>query len=73
MKWRLDHGQIEVVDDIMVPFLRVKTPAERIAMVGASYRTARMLIAGGLRGAHPDWSEERIAKEVVRRMTRGAN
>ena len=70
MKWRLDHGQIEVVDEVMVPFLRTKTPAERIAMVGAAYRTARILVTGGLRSSHSEWSEDRIQAEVVRRMTR---
>ncbi|NOZ20726.1 MAG: hypothetical protein GXP25_06510 [Planctomycetes bacterium] len=34
MKWRLDLGQIEVVDDAVADALREKTPGQRMAMVG---------------------------------------
>ncbi len=62
---------IEVLDDEMVAVLRNKTPAQKIAMVAAAHRTARMLARAGVRHLHPDWSEEQIQLEVLRRMTRG--
>ena len=70
--WRLDDGQIEVVDPALAEVLRRKTPAERIAMVSAAHRMARLRIEGHLRTRYPDWPDDRIALEVTRRMTRGA-
>jgi hypothetical protein len=72
MKWRLDHGQIEVVDEIMVPFLRVKTPAERIAMIAACNRTARELLKCNVMRGHPEWDDVQVQSEVARRMLRAA-
>ena len=72
MQWRLDDGQIEVVDDRLAEVLRRKTPAERVAMVSAAHRTARLLIEGHLRTRNPDWDDARVSAEVARRMLRGA-
>ncbi len=71
MKYRLDDGQIEVVDDAVAEILRRKTPAERVAMVFACNRTMRLLIKGHLHTRHSDWDDERISKEVARRMSHG--
>ena len=73
MKWRLDPGQIEVVDDAVAEILHRKTPAERVAMISTCHRTMRLLIEGHLRTRHPDWTDEQIAAEVARRMTRGTS
>ena len=73
MKYRLDDGQIEVVDDAVADVLRRKTPAERVAMMFACNRTMRLLIEGRLRTVHPDWDDARISSEVARRMTRGTS
>lgn len=72
MKWRLDAGQIEVVDDVMVNVLRDKTPAQKIEMISAANRTARTLMAAGIRQRHPIWDEEQIAAAVLRRLLGGA-
>jgi hypothetical protein len=69
-KWRLDPGQIEVVDDAVAEILRGKTPAERLGMMFAANRTMRLRIEGALRTWHPEWSDERIRREVAQRMTR---
>jgi hypothetical protein len=71
MRWRLDPGQIEVIDDAVAEILRRKTPAEKLAMVFAANRTMRLRIEGALRTWHSDWSDEQIRREVARRMTRG--
>jgi len=68
MKWRLDPGQIEVVDDAVADVLRRKTPAERIAMIFDANDTMRLIIEGGLRTQHGEWSDEEVAAEVARRM-----
>ena len=69
-KWRLDPGQIEVVDDAVAEMLRHKTPAERVAMIGDCNETMRLLIEAGVRRFHPEWDDPQINKEVARRMTR---
>ena len=69
--FRLDDGQIEIVDPIVAKCLREKTFAERLEMVFDANRTMRLLIAGGVRTRHPDWSDEQIQQEVVRRILHG--
>ncbi len=71
MKWRLDDGQIEVLDPRVAEALRAMTPARRIALGLEANRTARLLIAGHLRTLHSDWSEEQVTAEIARRMLRG--
>jgi len=73
MKWRLDDGQIEVVDDALAEVLRQKTPAERVAMIFDANRTMRQVLAGGLRTRHSDWPDERVLAEVARRMLGGTD
>jgi hypothetical protein len=73
LKWRLDAGQIEVVDEAMAAILRQKTPAERIAMAAAAHRTARQILTARVRAQHADWTDEQVQREVARRLTRGTN
>jgi hypothetical protein len=69
---RLDPGQIEVVDDAMADILRRKTPAERIRIGFAMWTSARNMLLVHLRKTHPDWSHDRVEKEVARRLSCGA-
>lgn len=69
--WRLDNGQIEILDEAMVAVLKAKTIAERVAMIGDCNRTARALIRGHLRSKYPDWDEGAIEAEIARRMLLG--
>jgi hypothetical protein len=71
-RWRLDPGQIEVVDDAVAEILRQKTPSQRIAMVFAADRMIRQVVKGSIKKLHPDWSEGHVQEELARRMTRGA-
>lgn len=73
MNYRLDDGQIEVIDDALAEVLRAKTPWDRVRMVSECQRTARSLAAGGVRLLHPDWTDVQVEAEVRRRMTRGAD
>jgi len=73
VKWRLDKGQIEVVDDAMAQVLRQKTPAQRVGMALAANRLVRLRIAGHLRTVHTGWDESRIQAEIARRMLLGPN
>ncbi|MBI1832122.1 MAG: hypothetical protein HYR84_11805 [Planctomycetes bacterium] len=71
--WRLDPGQIEVVDEAVAAILRQKTPAERIAMTSDAHRTAQALLAAQIRGGHPNWPDEQIQQEVARRLMGGTD
>ena len=62
---------VEFMDRQMVEILRSKTTAEKIAMLGAAHRTAKKLVACGVRGDHPDWADAEVEQEVARRMLRG--
>lgn len=68
MKWRLDHGQIEVVDDAIAEVLRGKSHAERIRMISDAHDTARQIVAGGVRHQHPTWNDTQVESEVRRRL-----
>jgi hypothetical protein len=68
---RLDPGQIEVVDDTMAEILRRKTPAERIRIGFTMWASARDMLMIHLKKTHPDWNDERVAKEVARRLSHG--
>lgn len=60
--------RVEVIDDDLADVLRTKSPAEKIQMVGAANRTARILAAAGVRFLHPDWDENQVEAEVLRRI-----
>lgn len=62
---------IEVIDDDLFEVLRHKSPAEKIQMIGAANRTARLLAAAGVRYQHPDWNEAQVQSEVIRRVCGG--
>ena len=61
----------EVVDDAMAEVLRAKSPAEKVAMICAANRTARSLAAAGVRYSHPEWNEDQIQLEVIKRVCGG--
>lgn len=69
----IDPRNIEVVDPQQAAVLRCKTIAERIAMVGDANLAARAMIAAGARSLHPEWTEQQVQAEVVRRMTHGSD
>jgi hypothetical protein len=72
MRWRLDPGQIEVVDEDVAAVLRTKSAAERIAIATAAHRTARLMTEAQVRRMLPGLSDEEVAREVARRLSRGA-
>ena len=69
---RLDHGQIEVVDNMMAEVLRHKTPAERIRIGCTLWVSVRGMLITHLRMTHPEWDSEKIEHEVARRLSHGA-
>jgi len=72
MRGRPDVGRIEVVDPAVADILRRKTPAEKIKMTADCDRTMRRLLTNYLRGEFPNWDDDQIRSEVIRRMTHGS-
>ncbi len=70
--FRLDAGQIEVVEDRMAEVFRIKTPAQRLAIGFALRRSAERLLRANLTCTHPDWDPQRVSREVVVRLSHGA-
>lgn len=70
-KLRLDRGQIEVVDNAMAEVLRQKTPAERIRIGFHMWTAARKMLLVHLKNTNPEWEDEMIKKEAVRRLSHG--
>ncbi len=70
---RLDKGQIEVVDDRVAEILRTKSGPERLTMVWADWSFFQTRIMAHLKNEHehPEWTEEQIRKEILRRVTYG--
>jgi hypothetical protein len=60
------------MDDEMAEILRHKTPAERLAIADGMLRSARTMLTAMLTRQHPDWSQERVAAEVAKRISHGA-
>ncbi len=73
MRWRLDPGQIEVVDEDVAAVLRTKSATERISIAAAAHRTARLMTEAQVRRMHPDLTDAEVSREVARRLTRGAD
>ena len=73
MRSRLDPANMEVLYEQMTALLRTKTPADRIAMIGAAHRTAKHLMAAGVRILHPDWDENQVRSEMLRRLLHGTS
>lgn len=67
----IDPRRIEVIDQDLAAALRHKSPIEKVAMIDAANRTARILAAAGVRYQHPDWTNEQVHAEVIRRVCGG--
>ncbi|MBW7942815.1 MAG: hypothetical protein H3C64_10605, partial [Candidatus Kuenenia stuttgartiensis] len=70
---RLDKGQIEVVDDKVAEILRGKTGMERLQIVWDLWTYFQKSLRAYLKNLHPEWTDEELQKEIIRRMTRGTN
>jgi len=68
---RLDKGQIEVVDDKVAEILKKKTGQERLKMVWDSWVYFNERLRAYLKGIHPEWTDDELRKEFIRRMNYG--
>jgi Rv0078B-related antitoxin len=70
---RLNPKQIECMDDEMVTIYKQKSPMERIKIGSDMYDSAWLQINAVLRSMHPDWSDEAINKEIIKRLSHNEN
>ncbi|MBX3420041.1 MAG: hypothetical protein KF752_00655 [Pirellulaceae bacterium] len=63
--------RFEMIDDTMADILRNKTATERLRIAGRLWTSARVIVRGAIRTAHPDWNEEQVNREIARRMSHG--
>lgn len=56
----------------MAGVLRRKTPAERIAIGFGLWRSACVMLRSQLADRYPAWDNDRLDKEVARRLSHGA-
>jgi len=63
---------LEIIDDQVAEILRTKTVVERFATIDQFWRLAGQMIRARIAHEHPDWSEDRIQRELARRMSHGA-
>lgn len=67
----LDASRIEVVEKEMVRVLRGKSGPERLRIAHGMWSLTRDRLTAYIRYRHPDWEDERIAREVARRLGGG--
>ena len=66
------HELADRCDPALIAILRRQTPAQKLAVLDGMWRSARTLVAAGVRAQHPTWSEANLAQEVAARMSHGA-
>ena len=64
--------RIEILDDAMVDVLKNKIPHERLKIAFGLWRSARYQLYNYLHSLHPEWDEDRLKREIAKRMSHGA-
>jgi hypothetical protein len=62
------HAADDRCDAAIVAVLRAQSPARRLATLDGMWRSARTFVMAGIRAQHPDWPDDRVAKETAFRM-----
>ncbi len=57
------------MDDDMAEVLRAKSGAERLRIAFEMYESVRRMLTSMLTADHSDWSQDRIRREVSRRLS----
>lgn len=64
--------RMELMDPVMTDVLRRKSPTERLEIMWGLWDSARDMTRRILRYQHPDWTDEAVNRETVRRLSHGA-
>lgn len=65
--------RIELMHPKVVESLRLKTPAERIALASKMHRDLREMLVRQLQHDHPEWNDAQVALAVRRRLLGGTD
>ena len=68
----MESSRIEVIDDVMCDVLKKKSSLERLEIAFGLWRSAKTQLFNYLQSQHPEWDEEKIWQEIVKRMSHGA-
>ncbi len=68
----MESIHIDVIDDIMVDIYKQKSPFERLKIAFGLWNSARTQLFHNLRSLWPDWDEEKIWREIAKRISHGA-
>jgi hypothetical protein len=63
---------IDVIDDTMVDIYKQKSSFERLKIAFGLWNSARTQLYHNLRSLWPDWDEEKIRREIAKRISHGA-
>lgn len=58
----------EILDPVVVECLRKLTPGEKLRQAFKMWDFAMLVMKASIRYDHPDWNDEQIQKEIVRRL-----
>jgi len=72
MGGEVESFPIDVIDDIMVDIYKQKSSYERLKIAFGLMNSARIQLFHNLRSLWPDWDEEKIRREVAKRISHGA-
>ncbi|MBI4591673.1 MAG: hypothetical protein HY725_22835 [Candidatus Rokubacteria bacterium] len=64
----LDPRRIEVVDDEVARILRGMSGADRLRLAHEAWELARERLIAFVSARHPQWSPERVRREVAKRL-----
>ena len=67
----LDPKRVEIVDKDVARILRAKSGAQRLRIAFEMYESAWRMLTSMLSADHPEWNEEEVREEVVRRLSHG--
>jgi hypothetical protein len=68
----MDLSRVEVIDDVMCDIFKKKTHLERLMIAFGLWHSAKTQLFYNLQSLHPEWDEEKIRQETVRRISHGA-
>ena len=66
------RAQFDEPDPEVVELLQANTPQERLSIAFGMWAAARKMLVNLLADGHPEWDQERLQKEVARRMSGGS-
>jgi len=69
---KLESFHFDIIDDIMVDIYKHKSPSERLRIAFGLWNSARNLLFYNLCSLWPDWNEDKIKREIAKRMSHGS-